>query len=259
VYVLPETSLEWLDEQIHLAPDLCEALKNPEATETSTVLKRYGSDGRGGSFLEGLEEALRLPGGKVRIRERAFLECCLEATKDGTTISKLVGAVQRQASFVEKMEKQLWLRSPAVEGTLRRAVVRYHNFLKLFKLYPKTMLVPTLDIDLVWHTHQCSPRHYEAGTMNLVGRFVDHDDKLGKDKLDNGFTNTKDLYRMRFGEDYQRCNCWDCEALLSVISEEGSEAQVRHVTESARRVHEDVAYYRTVEIARRKGLIQQPA
>ena len=74
----------------------------------------------------------------------------------------------RQATFVDKMNNHLWIRSPALEGTLRRAIDRYSKFLILLKrkapplgadgsgttMVPGPIIVPTLDIDLVWHTHQ---------------------------------------------------------------------------------------------------------
>jgi hypothetical protein len=33
--------------------------------------------------------------------------------------------------------------------------------------------VPTLDIDLVWHTHQLNSLQYERDCFEYVGRFVD--------------------------------------------------------------------------------------
>lgn len=68
------------------------------------------------------------------------------------------------------MNGQLWIRSPALSGTLRRATDRYAKFLHLLKrkapplgedgsgktIVLGAIIVPTLDIDLVWHTHQCS-------------------------------------------------------------------------------------------------------
>jgi hypothetical protein len=46
------------------------------------------------------------------------------------------------------------------------------------------MMVPTLDVDLVWHTHQLSPVRYmifSKATAN--GRFVDHNDRVEKEDL----------------------------------------------------------------------------
>ncbi|KAF8582970.1 hypothetical protein K439DRAFT_1285906, partial [Ramaria rubella] len=44
--------------------------------------------------------------------------------------------------------------------------------------YRKEFLVPTLDIDLGWHTHQLSGARYMSDTVRHVGRYVDHDDKI---------------------------------------------------------------------------------
>ena len=35
------------------------------------------------------------------------------------------------------------------------------------------MLVPTLDIDLVWHTHQLMASRYSVDCEMYVGRYVD--------------------------------------------------------------------------------------
>ncbi|KAL5350558.1 hypothetical protein ACLOAV_004127 [Pseudogymnoascus australis] len=149
------------------------------------------------------------------------------------------------------MEKQLWIRSPVIKGTLHRAIARYSKFLKLFKLYPKTMLVPTLDIDLVWHTHQCSPSRYDVKALKMAGRLINHDDKIGGAILNPGFTKTKGLFRIRFGQEYEVCHCWDCEALLSAVSSHDSETPPDNKA-IARHVRDEVDYYRAVEISKRR-------
>ena len=68
---------------------------------------------------------------------------------DKSTAIGLRDAVIRQSKFVDKMHDYLWIRSSALDGTLRRAIDRYDKFLKLYKLYPTTMFVPALDIELV--------------------------------------------------------------------------------------------------------------
>ena len=166
--------------------------------------------------------------------------------------NQLRDAVVRQTSFVDKMNAHLWIRSPAVEGTITRAMRRYRRFLQLYKLYPNTMFVPTLDIDLVWHTHQCSASVYFNSTRSIAGKFVNHDDSIVQDRLDTGFETTRNLYRIRFIEEYPICGCWDCEALLSELerpthTKDGSpdlEAMVKKVID-------DVTYYRHVEVLRR--------
>lgn len=164
----------------------------------------------------------------------------------------MVKAVQRQETFIDKMHTQLWIRSPALEGTLQRAIERYLKFLKLFKCRPKTTLVPTLDIDLVWHTHQCSPAQYRASTIQQVGRFINHDDKLGRPVLQDGMETTRGLFRIRFGEEYLICHCWDCELAVSAISARKQEDKTQtEMTSIMREVSRTVACYREVELARR--------
>jgi hypothetical protein len=188
----------------------------------------------------------------LNLGEDAFLNYCL-GTKN-KEVREIAAAVQRQTAFIDKMERHLWIRSPALEGTLRRAIDRYSKFLKLLKLYPGNVLVPTLDIDLVWHTHQCSASRYQADTQTIADRFIDHDDKLGKPVLGGGMEKTKQLFRIRFGQEYFLCNCWYCEAVLSEVEKlDQNRATQAQLDAIAQRVSLNVAYHRAVELARRAG------
>jgi hypothetical protein len=183
---------------------------------------------------------------KIKHPDQRLLQRFVDTPKEFA--QDLNDAVLRQVSFVDKMWDKLWIRSPALDGTLRRGRDRYSNFLNLFKLYPTTMFVPTLDIDLVWHTHQCSPSQYYTTTQEVAGKFVNHDDSIVQKTLDTGLKGTKSLYRIRFGQEYHICGCWDCEALQSAIEEAGKKPDWEGI---AKQVGEDVAYYRAVEVARR--------
>jgi hypothetical protein len=171
-------------------------------------------------------------------------------------IKDLSAAVGRQTSFIDKMSERLWIRSPYLEGTLRRSIARYLNFLTLYKYHPKTMFVPTLDIDLAWHTHQCSAQRYYGGTRTLAGKFLNHDDSLEKPILGEGFEKTTALYRARFGTEYSVCGCWDCEGLIELferqIETDGTKAEALGPEEIATIVGEEVKRYREVEALRRK-------
>jgi len=123
-----------------------------------------------------------------------------------------IAAVHRQARFAEKMSQFNWLQSPTVTSTLRHAVDRYGKFFFLIANFPG-MMVPTLDVDLVWHTHQLSPARYmvfSKATAN--GRFVDHNDRVEEEELHTGFQKVQDLYREKFADDYLLCHSWYCEA-----------------------------------------------
>lgn len=167
------------------------------------------------------------------------LRRCLSAYTTATPFSlDLAAAVQRQGVFVAKMSKELWLRSPGLIGTLpasaisavrarsrsvvlvtttpdgflARAVERYTRFFALFRAHPGRTLVPTLDVDLVWHSAMLTPERYRAWSREAAGRFVGHDDSLGEGVLGDAFAFTEDAYRRAFRRPYGRCCCWFCEA-----------------------------------------------
>jgi len=47
----------------------------------------------------------------------------------------------------------------------------------------KGIIVPTLDIDLAWHTHMLFPGHYIRDTYDMIGYTPDHDDDMSSQKL----------------------------------------------------------------------------
>jgi hypothetical protein len=181
-----------------------------------------------------------------------------------STVKQLVDNVERQRVFVQKMNAHLWIRSPAPQGTLRRAVERYDKYLQLFRLYPGKMLVPTLDIDLVWHTSQLSPAAYKASMEERCGRFINHDDKIAKYKLVVGNDETQTLYRIRFGLEYSVCLCWECQAVMSAVEDSHRDGDLEEVRPEgfeenlADRILEDVEYFRSVESARRRNHVKLP-
>ncbi|KAJ5384933.1 Protein of unknown function DUF1399 [Penicillium concentricum] len=130
----------------------------------------------------------------------------------------LVGAVIRQGTFVDKMDQIDWLHSPTVFNTMDRLIKKYEVFFQIMMDNPRNMAVPTLDVDLAWHTHQLSPlRYYEHSTSKLTRSglrvFIDHDDKVDEGKLSDGFAWTSKMYRRATdGGIYSECTCWYCEA-----------------------------------------------
>lgn len=103
--------------------------------------------------------------------------------------------VLRQGSFVKKIYDLGWTSSRYFEkhedaAILHHAVVRYHawgilcpipqtflplasRFLDLIASSQHILVVPTLDIDLVWHSHQLSGPRYHKDCRTNVGRYVD--------------------------------------------------------------------------------------
>jgi hypothetical protein len=71
----------------------------------------------------------------------------------------LIGAVLRQGTFVQKMNKLDWLHSPSLMPTVQRLIVKYHRFVRLAADHPQKTVVPTLDIDLAWVNSLFSSPH----------------------------------------------------------------------------------------------------
>ncbi|KAG6848604.1 hypothetical protein H0H93_015560 [Arthromyces matolae] len=96
---------------------------------------------------------------------------------------ELVGAVIRQGSFVTKMHDLQWTQphffdSKEDEVALQHSIARYHAFLDLMSASPVSFYVPTLDIDLAWHTHQLLGKTYHDDCLRHVGRFIDQSRKI---------------------------------------------------------------------------------
>jgi len=55
------------------------------------------------------------------------------------------------------------------------------------------IIVPTLDIDLAWHTHMLFPGHYIHDTKELIGFTPDHDDDMPNQQLELRWEKTQAL------------------------------------------------------------------
>lgn len=94
---------------------------------------------------------------------------------------QLADAVASQASFVGRI---LALGPGIVDDAwIHRAVTRYVHFLQLAKAHPHETLVPTLDVDLIWHVHMLSPLDYRDDCYAMLGRILSHDDQVRRGRL----------------------------------------------------------------------------
>ncbi|KAH7905898.1 hypothetical protein BJ138DRAFT_1017075 [Hygrophoropsis aurantiaca] len=137
----------------------------------------------------------------------------LNAYQDDRPFSiDLVEAVLRQGIFTKKMGDMGWLQSAAFkEGTKARiledCIARYHGFLDLMASSPGTMFVPTLDIDLVWHSHQLMASRYLIDCEIYVGRSIDHEHTVEESRLSLAFDETCHAWLSRFHVPYMQCGC----------------------------------------------------
>ncbi|KAI3555064.1 hypothetical protein CABS01_11525 [Colletotrichum abscissum] len=128
----------------------------------------------------------------------------------------LVGCVMRQATFTEKMCKLNWLHFPTARDIMGKLLEKYARFVEIIAIASSTedkVAVPTLDVDLAWHTHQLSPQSYFVFTLAKTGAFVDHNDKVDEDRLSTAFEWTSKTYQEKYGEIYSECKCWYCETV----------------------------------------------
>lgn len=125
----------------------------------------------------------------------------------------LVGCVLRQERFLEKINKMDWLHSPLIHESLLESLIRYKRFFLMLTAdrYRLNILVPTLDIDLLWHTYQLSMYGYFRDCRTSPCHYViDHDDKIDENRLDDAFARTARRYRHLFKDNYSICYCQYC-------------------------------------------------
>ena len=84
-------------------------------------------------------------------------------------------------------------------------VALYRCFLKLCVLHPGAAIVPTRQLDHVWHTHMLDTAKYRADCDEVFGHFKDHFPYAGLRGEDDrrawreAFARTRRLFRRHFG------------------------------------------------------------
>jgi hypothetical protein len=86
-----------------------------------------------------------------------------------------------------------------------RDVGLYRCFLKLCALYPDATIVPTRQLDHVWHMHMLDTAKYRADCDEVFGRFLDHFPYAGLRGKDDrrawreAYAQTRRLFAEQFG------------------------------------------------------------
>jgi hypothetical protein len=145
---------------------------------------------------------------KMYPNENFFLDddCALQSSS-GT--SKLGGfdvaeSCERQATFLWQVSQSKF----SLDEFLHDGKRNYEKFARLAGSPNKpTYIVPTYQIDLMWHTHiLASIEKYHHDHMNLTGRVLPHDDSLNDrtegGELDTNFQATKKLWSETYNEEY---------------------------------------------------------
>ena len=96
------------------------------------------------------------------------------------------------------------------------AVHQYRRFLTLKVRYPDAQLVPTDDIDLIWHSHILDTINYQIDCEMLFGRFLHHSPYFGnygddsQEQMSDMFDFTSELWVKEFGHVLQAPEIFRC-------------------------------------------------
>jgi hypothetical protein len=90
------------------------------------------------------------------------------------TISFSVDIDQSARQLISLLEKTISFQKQST--VLKQMIQRYYRFLQLKASQPEnTLLIPTLDIELVWQTHLLRPEMYRKDCLRLFRRVIDHE------------------------------------------------------------------------------------
>jgi hypothetical protein len=112
----------------------------------------------------------------------------------------LAEAVTRQWEFSRKIT-DLYPQDPVGMEILNFIKTRYIKFMNLMR-DSQQVIVPTLEIDLFWHTHQLSSVNYDRWCWKHFGRRIQHDDTMAEGPLTDGLRFTKQAWMESYYDDY---------------------------------------------------------
>lgn len=160
------------------------------------------------SFLSAVNDKLK-PREKVILTEYLQMKCISSTIAGGLTIRiDLVDCVLRHGVFIDKIEEMKWIESPELFGSLKCAFDRYIKFIDIVSTISTP--IPTLDIDLLWHTHQLHHKAYHDFCRSYGGKLIDHPDRIPNFKLISGFEITCVKWYQKYNQPYTFCLCDIC-------------------------------------------------
>ncbi|KAG2218728.1 hypothetical protein INT45_006880 [Circinella minor] len=109
----------------------------------------------------------------------------------------LIQAVGRQQDFNTKAVIKIDWQPPF---GIARGIRQYQKFLRVIRIYPSQVMVPTLEIDLAWHTHMLHPSTYRLFTFKYTGQYVNHDDNIVPERLSEFVKDTDKAWRKINGQ-----------------------------------------------------------
>jgi hypothetical protein len=175
------------------------AAKNPNWGDIATSIKKTTAELKGAKILHCLSRPGLFKSLEIAYRGIVWRDLSID----------LVAASLRQREFSKKITGTSCRAFDSPEA-LFKATTRYHKFLLLIKRKAngkggKNGLVPTLDIDLCWHTHQLAAHSYRQWCIQHLGLAINHDDSIGEKSLNSGLRETSlawyDAYRQSYARE----------------------------------------------------------
>ncbi|CAF3065669.1 unnamed protein product [Rotaria sp. Silwood2] len=116
-------------------------------------------------------------------------------------ISKTTPELLTILEKASKFRKQ-WQKS----SILKQMITIYYHFMQLKAYHPANiLLIPTIDIEIVWQTHLLRSEIYQADCLRLFRRVTDHSlliNDIQQHIKEQAFQDTCQLYEQRFSEQY---------------------------------------------------------
>ncbi|KAJ4319449.1 hypothetical protein N0V84_006352 [Fusarium piperis] len=179
----------------------------------------------------------------------------------------LFAEVKKQEKFIDEARALLWIRAPALTGSLMRASVQYSDY-QLRGTSPESngTEVP-FGIDLFWRTHRLLPNHYCLFRQEITNCGQISDSEAPKLQSAASSLAMKNLRVVS-----ELCQCWTCERIrddvptfahapntLTASSSSATASASTHQQLSAlspeqlRQIQDDLGFHLAVEKARGRG------
>jgi Glycine-rich domain-containing protein-like len=212
--LIPPPDIAWLWHCHRLAPQeyckYCETTFHGKIIEANPpfAFEKYGDEVEKSNDSAIVTETKHL-WNETYPNESFFLKEVPSDTTAGTSPNingyDLLGSARRQTAFLWQVSGERY----ACDTFLKQGVKNYVKFLKLTSKANDLgiILVPTYQIDLMWHTHILSSiRDYNTDCVRIMKRHMYHDDSLtDRDEggvLDVSFGATQKLWKRVYGADY---------------------------------------------------------
>ena len=172
----------------------------------------------------------------------------------------LVFQVHQQEAFIDASHDVLWIRSPALDGSLKRASAEYIRLQSSGQLSEYNLQQLPYGVELIWRTHRLFPAQYvnycHTTSVEVAGEPHDLKVTSSSETADSSSSGPPT-------SEYDACICWACERIRDAAPawnyDKGTKLFDSSIVESLSsdrisQIKDDVGFYRTTEANRRQGL-----